>query len=129
MVHPQIWQDVPYEQICHAVIRPNPEKGAQGDEESYVAKENKFGVLRLIERTGRVEMVDAGAKSVLLSFPTTFALPLVEVMPPNISQEVSRPATKLLTNEVEGCGNGCLLGKFVNLVHDFSKVRSVLLPG
>ena len=128
MVDPQIWQEIPHEQIRHAVILSNPEEGAQGDKEPDIAKQDEFGVFCLIEGTRRVEVVDTSAKAVLFSFPAAFVLPLVEIMPANVGDQIGRPATNLLTDEVDGCGNGCLLGKFVHLMHEFAKVRSILLP-
>ena len=67
-------------------------------------------------------MVDAIAEAILLPFPTSFALFLVKVMPGDIGEEVRRPATKLLTDEVESGGNGRLLGKLVDLMQEKAKL-------
>ena len=129
MIDPQIWQEIPHEQVRHAVISPDPEEGAHGDKEPNITEQDEFGIFCLIEGTRRVEVVDTIAKAVRFPFSAAFMLPLVEVMPANVGEQIGRPATDLLTNEVDGCGNGCLLGKFVNLMHEFAKVRSIRRPG
>ena len=71
-------------------------------------------------------MVDATAEAILLSFPAAFALPLVEIVPGDVRDEVGGPATELLVDKVEGSGNRCLLGKFVELMQKMAIAGSIV---
>jgi hypothetical protein len=120
VVNPQIWQNIPHKQVRRAVILSNPEEDAGGHEKARVAKCNELRVFGLIKRARRIKVVYTIAEAILLPLSATLDLSLVEVMTGHIGEQICRPATKLLTNEVESCGNGGLLGKLVDLVQELA---------
>lgn len=62
-------------------------------------------------------MVHATSNPILLSLAATLDLLLVIVVARYIGDEVGRPTTNLLIEEMESSGKRCLLSQFVHLVH------------
>ena len=83
-------------------------------------------VLFLIERTLRVEMVDA-AVSILPANAFALRLLMVVVVAGQVCEQVSRPASNLLSDEQRSGEDRCLLQQLVHLVHEIAHSRGVLL--
>ena len=129
MINPQIWQDVPHEEVRKSKVLSYPIEDAGGDQEPDIAECDEFCIFRLKQRTRWVEVVDAIAEAILLPFSAPFALSLVEVMPGHIRDQVGGPATKLLVDKVEGSREGCLFGKLVELMQKVAISRSIIFSG
>lgn len=84
-------------------------------------------ILLLVERAGRVEMVDAVEKAVLLALAFALGLPLMVVVACHIGHDVQRPASELLTDRVDEGGDWGLLGQLSELVGQLSDTRSIFI--
>ena len=130
MVHPQIREKIPDSQVGPPVLVPDKEKDTGGDCETHVAQQDQFGILCLIQRARRVEVVDAAEKAILLALATAFGLTLMVVVTGDVGGNVIRPANQLLADHVKSGVDGGLfrkLGKLMNIIsHPRGKIFTSL---
>ena len=128
MVHPEIRQDVPHQEIGPAVASPDQEEDRGGDQKAKIREKNEFLVLLLVQGTAGQEVVDATI-TILASCALALRLLLVVVVASHISEEVHRPAADLLGDQ---CGGGIdrgVLQQLVHLLEDIAHLRSMLVAG
>lgn len=123
MVDPQVWQEIPHGKVRPAEVLAYPEQGGAGEHQAKVTEEDERGVLGLVQRAGRVEMVDTAEYTVLLALPTALRLALVAVVAGDVGDQVHGPAEQLLQDHMD-CGlDGRLLHQLVQLVRDIAEAR------
>lgn len=125
MVHPEIRQDVPDQEVGPAEVLADLVKGSSNDEQTEVTQENEVRVLGIVQWAARIEMVDATEESIFVPLAATVALTLVLVVTSDVGQQVHGPAAKLLVEEVESGGQRRLLGQFVQLMNHLANSGSI----
>jgi hypothetical protein len=98
VVNPEIWNEVPNEEVGPSELLDDDCEDADGDGNTNVAQNDELGILGLIQRRAWIEMVDASEVSVFLSLTTTLSLLLMVVMSGNIGSKIQPPPCKLLTD-------------------------------
>lgn len=94
-----------------------------------VAQDNELGVLLLVQRASRVEVIDTSSRSIVLALAAPLTLALVEVVTGNIGHEVVGPSNKLLSNKHGESEDGGLFGKLRDLVKKTAHTLGVVLTG
>lgn len=128
VVHPEIGDEVPDEQVGEAVVVANVPESSGDSGKANVASKDQVLVLLLIQGARGVEVVDTAKEAVLLALALALRLPLVEVVAGDVADEVQRPASELLSDGVDKGSNGGLLGQLIKLVNQLADTRSVNLP-
>ena len=128
MIDPQVWQDIPHQQVGPAEVATDVVENATDDGNAEIAESDELSIFGLIERRCSVEMVDTACDSVLLALATTLLLVLVLVVASHISNEISRPSAKLLNNELVQSGKGSVLSHFRELMHQMALFAAILFP-
>lgn len=113
MVHPEVRNSIPHEQVEPAIVGTDKVQNRTGDSETEVTQENELGVLGLIQRAGGVEVVDTAKVTVALTLATALGLVLVVVVTSNVGEEVHGPTKQLLHDNVAGGEEGGLLEQLV----------------
>lgn len=88
VVHPEVRDDVPDEEVVEAVLAADKVEDCAGDEETEVAEEDELFVLLLVQRAGGVEMVDTAEVAVLLTGTLALELLVVVVVASDVGGEV-----------------------------------------
>lgn len=101
MVHPEIREKIPDGQVGPAVLASDEVEYAGCDCETQVAQQDQLGVLCLVQRAQRVEVVDTTKEAVPLTLAAALRLTFVVVMTGGVGGDVIRPAYQLLANRVE----------------------------
>lgn len=127
MVHPEVWEEVPNEQVVPAKSVTKIDETGDGDSETQVAQENQLGVLSLVQRTAGVEVANATSKAVVLALAAALALALVVVVAGDVGQEVVGPTNQLLANQVDEGDDGGLLAELRQFVGQASDPARPLL--
>jgi len=127
VVHPKVRSEVPNSHVGKSIGFAEHDENADRDSKTKVAEKDELGVLGFVQRTGRVEVVDAGKEPVDPALSATFKLALVVVVAGDIAKKIHWPAQELLSNGMEQGGNGGLLSQFVKFVHQFSDTASIHL--
>lgn len=129
MVNPEVWKEVPDEHVHGAVGLGEVDKSGDGDSDTEIGEQDQLTILRLVQRRGWVEVVDASEPSVLLSSSASLLLELVVVVPGNVGDEVEDPSSELLADEVDKSSDWCLLGELVELVDHTADAGGVDFAG
>lgn len=127
VVDPEVRDAVPDGQVEPAKGAAEVIEGAEGDDQANVADEDVLGILGLVQRAGRVEVVDAASEAVVLALATALTLALVEVVAGDVGEQVVGPADKLLHDQHEESVGGRLLGQLRQLVDHLADASGVLL--
>ncbi|KAK5635523.1 hypothetical protein RRF57_011235 [Xylaria bambusicola] len=80
--------EVPHEKVGPAKVVAQIDKDRDGDGETKVAQKDQLGILGLVQRAARVEVVDAIEQAVLLALSSTLRLALVVVVASDVGQEL-----------------------------------------
>ena len=128
VVHPEVRDEVPDEQVGEAVVLANVPESSSDDGQTDIAGKDQVLVLLLVQGAGGVEVVDATEEAVLLALALALGLPLVEVVAGNVADEVQRPTGELLSNGVDERSDGGLLGQLIELVDQLADTRGIDLP-
>lgn len=110
VVDPKIWNPIPDKHIHVAELRTESKQDRSDDSQPKITEEDQFGILCLVQRAVRIEMVDTTEPAVLLALPSALFLHLVVVVTGDIVDEVRRPSTELLTDKVNESPDWSLLG-------------------
>ena len=129
MVHPQIGDAIPHREVEPAVRRANIVQGGADDGQTDVAQEDQLRILGLIQRAGRVEVVDTAKVSVALALATAFGLAFVVVVASHVGEEVQGPPEQLLQEHVDDRSNGGLLHQLVELMDGLADTGGILVTG
>lgn len=129
VVHPEVWNKVPDEHVGPAISVAKVVEDGSGSKETQVAEQDEFAILGLVQRAGRVEVVDAGKPAVLLALATSLGLVLVVVVSGNVGGEVQDPSKELLKKEVEGRHDGGLLHQVAQFVGKVADPRGIDFTG
>lgn len=121
VINPEIGNEVPHKHVRPSKPLAQSKEDTANDEKTNIGQDDQFGIFLLIQRAGRVEVVDAPSHAVGLAFAPTLALPLMVVVSCHIADQISRPAAKLLVNQVQDCRDRCLLGQFRHLIEQIAK--------
>ena len=117
MIDPQVWNPVPHEHVLPAISLPqNKQYGAYGGQ-AKVRPDNEVLILFLIDRAGRIEVVDTTSKSIVLALPFTLNLLRMNIMTGSIIDEIQWPPYKLLSDERQSSHDWrlfCKLGHFMS---------------
>lgn len=128
VVDPEVWDDVPHEQVREPVLVSDKSKDRGCDGKTEVGQEDQVLVLLLVKRTAGQEVVDA-AIAVLLADTLALRLLGVVVVASHVLKEVHWPSTKLLNQERNGSVDWSLLHQLVHLVQKSTSASGVLLTG
>lgn len=129
VVDPKVWDAVPDGHVVPAKGAAEVVEGAEGEDQANVADEDVLGVLGLVQRAGRVKVVDTAAQAVVLALATALTLALVEVVAGDVGEQVVGPADELLHDQHEESVGGRLLGQLRQLVDHLADASGVLLAG
>lgn len=127
VVYPEVWKEVPDEHVVETIGLAERNENTDGNCKTGITKENKLGVFGLVKWTRWVEVVDAGSEAVDLAHSTSFRLLLVVVVASDVSDEVQRPAQKLLANGVNKGGDWSLLGQLVDLMDHLANSGGIII--
>jgi len=129
VVDPEVWDNVPDEEVGEAELAADEVEERTGDQETKVGQKNKVLILSLVKRARWHEVVDTTTVAVELAGTFALSLLVVVVVASNVLEKVSWPSTELLhEQEAEGCNWGVLC-QLVELVKSPSDLGSVLLTG
>lgn len=92
VVHPQIGETVPDEQVEPAIFGANEVQTKAGEEQTEVGQGNKLGITGLVQRAGGAEVVDTAEPAVGLTLAAALGLLLVVVVAGDVDHEVHGPA-------------------------------------
>jgi hypothetical protein len=129
VVHPQVRETVPDQQIQPAEVSADVVQGRAGEKETQVTQDNQLGVLGFVQRAGGVEVVDTAKPAVLLAHTAALRLLGVVVVTGDVVEQVHRPAEELLGQEVASSQDGSLLTQLTELVQGLADAGGVLLTG
>ena len=129
VVYPQIWDEIPNEEVLEAIGSANPGEDASRDNKTQIAQEDQMLILPLIQRAGREEVVDTTGEAIPLSLTLTLALALMAVVAGHVGNQVQGPAGKLLANHVSSGVEWGLVHQLRKLVNCLSEASSINLPG
>lgn len=129
MVHPQVGETVPDEQVEPAIVGADVVQSKADKEQTKIGQGNQLGVTSLIERAGGVEVVDTAEPAVGLALAAALGLLLVVVVAGDVDQEVHGPAEELLQDQVAGSQDRGLLHELAELVDGLADTGSVLITG
>lgn len=129
MVHPQVGNTVPDEQVQPAVVAADVVQDGAGEEQTQVTQDNELGILGLVQRAGGVEVVDTATPAVVLALATALVLLGVVVVASDVVHQVHGPAEELLGQKVAGGQDGGLLAQLTELVQGLADAAGVLLTG
>lgn len=129
MVHPQVRETVPDQQVQPAELGADEVQGSARKDKTQVTQDNQLGVLGLVQRAGGAEVVDTATPAVVLAHTAALGLAGVVVVAGNVVEQVQRPAEELLGQKVGGSQDGSLLAKLTELVQGLADAGSVLLTG
>lgn len=129
VVHPEIRDSVPHEEVEPAKVLSEKVQDAAHDEKAHIARDDELSIFRLVQRTRRVEMVDTSEEPVPLALPTTLWLFLVIVMAGDIGEEIHWPSKQLLENEVGSGEERGFLHQFRQFMDGFANSGCILFPG
>jgi len=129
VVHPEIREEIPDEEIGPSEGLADIEEGTAGDSETEIAEEDEVLILLLVQRAGGKEVVDATSKPVLLALTLALRLTLMVVMASDVGEQVHGPATNLLGEQMDSGCDGSLLGQLSKLMSHLLDARAVDLPG
>lgn len=93
MVDPEVRSEIPNSQVGPAEFATKQVQSTHSDGDTKVAEQDELLVLALVQRTGRVEVVDTVEQAVLLALALAFDLLLVVVVASNIGNQISRPTS------------------------------------
>lgn len=100
MVHPQVGNTVPYQQIEPAKVLADEVQTGSGEEETEVRQSDELSVLGLVQRAGGVEVVDTAAPTVGLANAAALGLLGVVVVTGHVVEQIQGPTEELLEQEV-----------------------------
>ena len=129
MVHPKVGNTVPHEEVHPSIGGADIVEDRAGHEKAQVAEDNELGILGLVQRAGRVEVVDTTAPAVLLALTTTLGLLLVVVVTGDVGKKIEDPAEQLLADHVGGSRNRSLLHELAELVDGLADAGGILAAG
>ncbi len=129
MVDPEVRNEVPHEEVGPAKVVAQIDEDGHGDGDADVAQDNQLGILGLVERAARVEVVDAGEPAVLLALAPALGLALVVVVAGDVGHKVVGPADQLLADEHDQGHDGGLLTQLGQLVGQLAEPGGLLLAG
>ena len=129
VVHPQVGNTVPDKQVEPAEVLADEVQGSAGEEETEIRQGNQLGVPGLVQRAGRVEVVDTTAPAVGLALTTALGLLGVVVVAGDVNDKVQGPAEELLEQKVGGSEDRSFLEQLAELVQGLADARSVLVTG
>lgn len=129
VVDPEIGKEVPDEHVLPAEILAKSEQDGSNNGEAKIAEKNELGILGLVKRRIRVEMIDTATEAILPVLAAAFRLTLVEVVTGDVGKQVQRPSDQLLADQVDHGSDGSLLGQLVKLVGESTDARGVDLAG
>lgn len=129
MVHPEVRNTIPHQQVGPPIDGTNIVQDRTGDEKTQVTQSNELSILGLVQRTRRGEVVDTAKDTVLLALSTALGLVLMVVVTRDVGEEVHGPPEQLLQDDGEGRGNWGFLHQFIELVDRLANARSELIPG
>lgn len=128
VVDPEVRKNIPDQQVGEAVILTNPGQSPKSNGNANVAEDDEVLVFPLVQRAGRIEVVDTTEHAVFLTLALPLCLAFVEVVASDIAKQVHRPASKLLCNHVDERSNGRFLGQLMELVRQLANASSINLP-
>ena len=129
MIHPDVGDEIPHQHVGGAKLLREQKEHRGRDGEAEIAQEDVLCVLGFVQRASGIEMVDAVAEAILLAPAPSFKLPLVEIVPRRVGEEVHGPAEKLLREQLPSRHNGSLLGQLDQLMGIRAHAASVLGSG
>lgn len=129
VVHPQVGETVPDEEVQPAELGADQVQSSASQEETQVTESNELGVLGLVQRTGRVEVVDTTTPAVVLALAAALGLLGVVVVAGDVVHEVQGPTEELLCQKVAGSQDGSLFAQLADLVQGLADAGGVLLTG
>lgn len=129
VVHPQIRDAVPHQQVEPAVVGSDIVQSSAHEKQAQVTQRDELGVLGLVQRARRVEVVDTAEPAVGLALAAALGLLLVVVVAGNVGEQVHGPAKQLLQDEVRGGQNGSVLHELTELVNGLAHARGILITG
>ncbi len=127
VVDPQVWGKIPDSHIGETKLLAKENESSDHDSKTKIAQKNEFSVLGFEKRAGRVEMVDTSSETIDLALSTSFTLALVVIVASHVTEQVQRPAEKLLTERVDNGGDRGFFSQFINLVDELADAGSILL--
>lgn len=127
MVHPQVRNSIPHQQIEPAESLADKVQQCQRPQQAQIAEHDQLGVLALEQRARGVEMVDTSKPAVALSAAAALGLALVIVVARDVGKQVHGPAEQLLQDEVQRRLQRGLLHELSDLMHGFAQAAGVLL--
>lgn len=129
MVHPEVGDTVPDQQVEPAELGADGVQKGTGEEETEITQGNQLSVLGLVQRASGVEVVDTTEPSVRLALTTALGLLGVVVVASDVGAEVHKPAEQLLSDQVASSQDGGLLHELAELVQGTTSTGSILLAG
>jgi signal transduction histidine kinase len=127
VVDPEVWDEVPHEQVCPAKVLADGEENGSNNRQTEIAEQDQMRIFGIVERTSRVEVVDTASEAILVALATTVALSAVLVVASDVGQQIRGPATELLIEQMESSGQRSLLSQLVQLVGESANSRRELL--
>ena len=129
VVHPKVWNNIPNKYTGETIRLTDQGENTQGDEQTEIAEQNQVRILGFIQRAPGIEMVDTTSNSITFAFATAFTLRLMVVVTCDVEEQICRPPTKLLGNQIIRCGKRGFLGKFLELMKKVTVLVGIRLLG
>ena len=129
VVDPEVRKEVPDEKVLETEVLVDEVESSTGQSETDVREEDQLLVLALVQRAGRVEVVDTTEPAVALALTLALGLLVVVDVASNVGDEVQRPAEELLENHVGSGSDGGLLHQLRKLVDSVANSGSIDLTG
>lgn len=129
VIDPKVRNDIPHSQIRPSKVLADEEKNTGGDGKTQITQENELGVLRLIQRTRWVKMVNATSDTILLASATAFRLALVVVVPSDVERDVQDPSSELLSNHMASGIDGSFFHQLRQLMGIVAISRGIHFAG
>lgn len=115
MVHPQVWNNVPYQEVLEAIRAADKSEDRHSDRKTEVGQEDEVLVLLLVQWAAWQEVVNTTI-TILSADTLAFRLLLMVVVASDVLEQVQWPARELLPNKMGRSEDWSLLEQLVHLV-------------